>query len=604
VVQAGSGNGFFDVTQDPSSPYYVGELNSTQLSGDQIRAQATAQIDQEIANGWLGDSVTPQQRDADIQRLYEQRISQARQDLDEGLQMRNPGTPPQTMWENASHEQMQQAITQDANSATVAASSEEWVALGNELTEHQHNLAAAIEDSMSDWQGSGGDAVRQHLAAVGKWLGSTASGATLTGRQQEIHSQVLNETQKRMAANPPVQFSPQEANARLQQITDPVQYANQASQDMQTYREQQAAREEAARAMTQFDSTIGSAVATPEFPAPPKLAQTSATLPSGMTGTTGVAPGTGDAPSLNGPNAAGGGSGLAGNTAFGGGSGGGAGGGPGLDGIGGSGGSGIPLSASGNLPGGGSGSGGSGGSGGFGGSGHGGTNGIPPLDDGGFSSGGGSNFTGSNVPPLSTDGLSGDTTASSAFNPPSSIGYTGGVAGDGIASRLGGGPLPSTQFPAGNVPPLGDVPGLGGTSGLGGNPGAIGVGGLGGAGGAGGAGDDLSRSARGFGAGMKGGASSASGEGLARGASSGAGANEEAGATRSAGGSGPAGSRGATSGSPLGHGGRGGKREEDKEHHAADYLEGDPDLFKGEQVIAPPVIGDWKNNKKKRGDNR
>jgi hypothetical protein len=43
--------------------------------------------------------------------------------------------------------------------------------------------------------------------------------------------------------------------------------------------------------------------------------------------------------------------------------------------------------------------------------------------------------------------------------------------------------------------------------------------------------------------------------------------------------------------------GSGGKKEDDKEHRVAAYLEGDPDFFQGEQVIAPPVIGDWKANK-------
>jgi len=62
----------------------------------------------------------------------------------------------------------------------------------------------------------------------------------------EIRS-LIDETQRLMAANPPVAFSVQDANARLQQITDPAQYAAQAQQDMQTYKTQQAARGQAAR---------------------------------------------------------------------------------------------------------------------------------------------------------------------------------------------------------------------------------------------------------------------------------------------------------------------------------------------------------------------
>lgn len=54
-------------------------------------------------------------------------------------------------------------------------------------------------------------------------------------------------------------------------MTDPVQYASAADEAIQTYRAQQVAREHAAQIMTQYDQTIAGAVATPKFPAPPKL---------------------------------------------------------------------------------------------------------------------------------------------------------------------------------------------------------------------------------------------------------------------------------------------------------------------------------------------
>jgi hypothetical protein len=46
----------------------------------------------------------------------------------------------------------------------------------------------------------------------------------------------------------------------------------------------------------------------------------------------------------------------------------------------------------------------------------------------------------------------------------------------------------------------------------------------------------------------------------------------------------------------MGAGAKGGKKEDDKEHKSADYLESDdPNFFAGEEAVAPPVIGDWKN---------
>ncbi|WP_143263006.1 PPE domain-containing protein, partial [Amycolatopsis pretoriensis] len=286
----------YDVTADSSSKYYVGPLKTDNTpSGDEIREMATQQIDDEIRAGWLGPAVDPVLRDKKIQELYQQHLDNAKHGLDEGLTMRENGGAPKTLWANASHEQMNDAITQDANPATVAETSEEWVSVGNDLGTHQKTLGDAINASTSNWQGDAGDAVREHLAGVGKWLGATAQGATLAGRQQEIHSQALNETQRQMVANPPVQFDLQATNQKLMAMTDPVQYAAAAGEAMQTYRAQTAARDHAAQIMSQYDETIGAAVATPRFPAPPKLPTATASArtmgtAAGGAGTSGAQP--------------------------------------------------------------------------------------------------------------------------------------------------------------------------------------------------------------------------------------------------------------------------------------------------------------------------
>jgi hypothetical protein len=72
-----------------------------------------------------------------------------------------------------------------------------------------------------------------------------------------------------MAANPPVVFDAQQANAKLQGITDPVQYGQQFKADMDLYARQKAAQQQAARTMTQFDQTVGGASTTSQFPTPP-----------------------------------------------------------------------------------------------------------------------------------------------------------------------------------------------------------------------------------------------------------------------------------------------------------------------------------------------
>ncbi len=646
----------YDVTADSSSKYYVGPLTTDNSpSGDQIREMATRQVDDEIRRGWLGPVVDPVLRDRKIQELYQQHLADAKHGLDEGLAMRETGGAPRTLWNNASHEQMNEAITLDANPATVAETSEEWVSVGNDLGTHQKTLADAINASTDNWQGDAGDAVREHLAGVGKWLGATAQGATLAGRQQEIHSQALNETQRQMVANPPVQFDLQATNQRLMSMTDPVQYATAAGEAMQTYRAQQAAREHAAQIMTQYDETIGSAVATPRFPAPPKLPTATATRQNvvarsgsgagggadqplmARTALDGVTPQTpldANAAALGG-GAGGSGAGIPGDGSGTGGSGFSGSGIPGAgDGSGGSGfsGSGIPGSGTpgSGIPGGGSGFSGSGipGSGipgsGIpgGGSGGGGAGFTPPNFDVPDTPTGG-NFSGAGIPGSSLPHFD-DSTTSSGFTP-SGIGGGGGTGGSGFTppsipnipdisgggggTVRGGGPIPGftppgidpiTGLPTGtgglNTPGGAKMPTIGRGGGINGESIASRLGGLGGGGGAGGGSLGGIGGSGAGGAGAGGGVRGTGAGNLSGGAASGAAAEAEAAAARNAmSGRGAAGAAGSPGMGGMGAG-RGGKKEDDKEHKAADYLESDdPNFFAGEEAVAPPVIGDWKN---------
>jgi hypothetical protein len=430
---------YYDVTADSSSSFYVGPLVSDTKSGDEIRAEVVAEVEKENAghSDWLSKIIDPIIKDQKIQDRYEQKIDQARQGLADGLDLRATDGAPSTVWANATHEQMNEAISQNADSATVAAASEEWVVVGNELADHQQNLAEAISASTSNWQGAGGDAAREHLANVGKWLGSTAQGATLTGHQQQIHSQALNETQKQMGANPPVAFSVQDANARLQTITDPVVYAQAAAQEMQVYKEQQAARGQAAQVMTQFDGTVGAAVSTPAFPPPPKLARMSATAAGGGAAGGGAGSGPMQTPLLQGTS----------------GSGGAGAGGLGADGS----------LAGGSLPGGGLAAGMGGNTAGAN---------IPSLDASGGAGGGAMGGAGSFNPGASGSGLAAGGFGSGA----------GGIAGAGAGAGAGSGAGGSGAGGAGgsgvpNMPAL-DFAGLDGASYTGGGNAGAGTGGV------------------------------------------------------------------------------------------------------------------------------
>ncbi len=143
------GSPHYDVTADSSSPFYVGPLEDTALSGDQIRHWVT------MFASPLIEQLSERDKDAVIQKLYSDTLVNARDGLDEGLELRPRGEPPRTLWENASHEYMVEVLNTDADSAAIAETSEEWVRLGNELALHQKAIAEAIEDSMGNWSGEG-----------------------------------------------------------------------------------------------------------------------------------------------------------------------------------------------------------------------------------------------------------------------------------------------------------------------------------------------------------------------------------------------------------------------------------------------------------------
>ncbi|MEV6908273.1 hypothetical protein [Amycolatopsis sp. NPDC051071] len=647
---------FYDITADSSSAYYFGPLADKAASGDEIRAGASFGTDV-IFNllGW-GDTALNGFKDMFTQKMYEGQLDKAREGLDKNLDIRDPGQPPSTVWGNATHEQMQAAIAGNADPAAVGETSEEWVRVGNDLATHQRNLAKAINASTANWQGEGGDAAREHLAGVGKWLGSTANGATLTGRQQQIHSQTLNETQKQMAVNPPVPFNVRDANANLQTITDPQQYMSQLGKDLETFKKQQDGRDRAAQVMTQFDTTVGSAIATPAFPAPPKLpsAQASPRLRDGAGGGGGAGspshtlrdrmspegadgvqrpspfnvdgtvaasvdgtpqggpggPGTvspfnapngpsGGFPGGGGPGSSGPGSGPGSGGSFGG-PGGGPFGGPGGSFPGGSGSSPVMPTI--------------GGPNGTGGEAYHPTTSaprpnMPKFDDGTHTSGytpptSPPTFQPPQLPPLPDSG--GPRSGGAPFNPPNfplpggpngipgggpgpvmpkipPIGRTGGINGD-ITSRLGGPPSipeggPIKGGPLGGSPKLPSFGGGGG--GVGG--GSLGGGGVGGSGAGGGGLGGAGRATGSLGMGGAVGAGAMEAEGAA-----GRGAGSGAGKAGGAGGMGPMGGMGA--------GGAKGQGDEDKEHKIADYIESDdPSFFSPDEVVAPPVIGDWQN---------
>lgn len=285
---------YYVVTADSSSKYYVGPVAPVTASSEQVRAEIAAQVDSEIApDDWLAKLFADLTRSTEIDQRYTAHVMRDADGLAQEVAVRQPGAAPQTPWENVSHEQMDGLVKTTADPTIVAESADYWVTAGNTLGGHQAALGDAISSSMDGWKGSAGDAARSRMALIAHWFGTSSQGAALSGRQQQVHAQILGDTQQQMAANPPVAFSAQEANARLAQITDPAEYARQYQADMDAYNRQKAAQQQAARYMTHFDQTLATSSTTSAFPVPPASDTGARTATTGGPGSGRVPDGTG-----------------------------------------------------------------------------------------------------------------------------------------------------------------------------------------------------------------------------------------------------------------------------------------------------------------------
>lgn len=532
---------YYDATRDPSSPTYIDRRHTTQ-TGEETQQDAETRVDQEVGQGTILDRLLDMFNHGDrVQDTYNQEMNARAAELAAGLRTREGPIMMCANYMATPHPQLKTMVTEDVDPDSVGETGDLWISAGNAMTRFQSGVAAAINNSEADWQGSAGNAARTFMAQVGNWVGEAGQSAQLAGTQTNLQASALAEAKRSMPE--PVDFDVDAANADLQSETNPFELIRKLNDYQAQYDAQQAAHERAATVVGTYDSNLSGASTMPAFGPPPTLSASSigeSSVENSRVGTTNTnTPGTNNPsgtytpPSSNDPNGPGGTPDIP-NTP------------PdstGPNGPGGPGGPGVvpggPYLPGGpntpNLPGSPNGPGG------------GGTTpsgdlpGLPGLPGPGQfpvgpGPGGGGNQIGQNpyVPPLPVGGLPG----------PNGGGDYGRGGGPG-SGRYGGGP-------GGN--------GFGGPgSGAGGGQGAAGRGpGVGGLG--------AGAGAMGEGAPVRGGAAGAVGRG---------------------------GVGGGMAGGPLG-GGRRGDGEDDDEHKRPSFLvEGDPDaVFGTDQMTAPPVIGE------------
>jgi hypothetical protein len=187
-----------------------------------------------------------------------------------GADTREAPMPVGVLYENVDHPTLKAMVTENVDPDQVGAIASTWQQAGSRLTQFQDDVTGAINTSRSEWQGAAGEAARQFMADVGRWIGDAGRGAQLAGNQATKQSEALAAAKNAMPE--PVPFDVDAANAELRQITDPVQLISRYADHMKAYAAQQAAQRRAAEVVTAYDAALSDSGTMPAFAPPPAMA--------------------------------------------------------------------------------------------------------------------------------------------------------------------------------------------------------------------------------------------------------------------------------------------------------------------------------------------
>ncbi|MFI7676913.1 hypothetical protein [Actinophytocola sp. NPDC049390] len=264
---------YYDATSDPSSPTYIDRHHTTQ-TGEQTEQQAEAQVDREVDQGTFIDQLLDMfNHGENVQETYTEEMNARAAELAAGLQTREGPAMMCSNYMATPHPRLKTMVTEDVDPDSVGETGDMWISAGNAMTRFQSGVAAAINNSESDWQGSAGNSARTFMAQVGNWVGEAGQSAQLAGTQTNLQAAALAEAKRSMPE--PVDFDVDAANADLQSETNPFELIRKLNTYQAQYDAQQAAHEDAATVVGTYDSNLSGASTMPAFGPPPTLASTS-----------------------------------------------------------------------------------------------------------------------------------------------------------------------------------------------------------------------------------------------------------------------------------------------------------------------------------------
>ncbi|HVV23840.1 MAG TPA: hypothetical protein VHF06_30680 [Pseudonocardiaceae bacterium] len=197
-------------------------------------------------------------------------LSATAKNLKEGLDIRSAPSSAGAHYPGISHQELYDSVTKGVDPGAVGSVSDTWLGIGNKLADLQNTVAQSIASSQVTWTGHAAEQARQSIASLGNQSGKAGQSAQLAGVLTAQQSEALTTAKNTVPPPPKNPFNPQAAQQKLQTITDPVAYAQQAASDQAQASAQQAAHQLAAHVVQQYDQTISQTSANmPAFaPAP------------------------------------------------------------------------------------------------------------------------------------------------------------------------------------------------------------------------------------------------------------------------------------------------------------------------------------------------
>ncbi|MGQ0837377.1 hypothetical protein [Actinokineospora sp.] len=196
------------------------------------------------------------------------------QDLRQGTVTRTAPGAPGVHYQGIPHQQLYDAVHNGIDPDAVGSVGESWIKVGNKLAGIGDLVTKAIGSSATTWTGVAAEGARQALAGLANKSGQAGRASQLAGTVYTQQAQALATAKNTVPPPPNPPYDPRAAALRLQTITDPVAYAQQAQLDQQQAAAQQAAHRQAAQAVQTYDQTLtATASAAPAFAPPPRAAK-------------------------------------------------------------------------------------------------------------------------------------------------------------------------------------------------------------------------------------------------------------------------------------------------------------------------------------------